>query len=122
MPLRDIWIMEPRSAVLTSLVLMVACAAGAILISESRQNVQGQVHAEEFQHLVGGLGFGSALDLSGGAFTFDPRLDDSWPQLNSPFPSSSYVGSDRAFSIFYYPVQQVDTADHRGVNGDAPAP
>jgi len=114
--------MGPRSAVLAILLLLLGSAAVAIMIAERRPDIQRRTHAVEFQRLVGGLGFGATLDLSGAALSFDPRLGESSGQPGYPFPSGAYFGSDPALSLFYYPAPGVDTSDRGGVNGHASVP
>ena len=94
--------MEPRGRVLLVLLLLLTVAAGAVLIGENRARQRLAPRSEQFQHLVGGLGFGPALDLSGGAFGFDPRLDDSCAEDCGPIPGGAGYYSRRAESVFYY--------------------
>jgi hypothetical protein len=81
--------MQSRGSFLFFILLLLAGAAAAILIAENRMQ---QGHAEPFQHLVGGLGFGPALDLSGCASAFDPRLDASCHQEYGPIPGGACFG------------------------------
>ncbi|MFL5244979.1 MAG: hypothetical protein ACJ8FY_22990 [Gemmataceae bacterium] len=114
--------MKPQTAVLTLALLVLASVSGAILIAESHSQDGRQKHAEEFQNLVGGLGFGPSVDLSGPAFVFDPRLVESSFPLESPFPLGHYLGRGQAMSIFYYPTPEVDTSDIRRVDRHASPP
>ena len=43
----------------------------------------------DFQGLVGGLGFGAALDLEGCPFAFDPRLDGGCAAAVGPVPGGA---------------------------------
>jgi hypothetical protein len=62
-----------RQRWITVSIFGLALAAGAVLLGESvREPRHRQVR--EFQSLVGGLGFGPALDLGRCEFSFDPRL------------------------------------------------
>jgi hypothetical protein len=69
--------------------LILLGAAGAILIAESGSRDRRDRQAESFQRLVGGVGFGTALDLSGCAYAFDPRLDERCSEDRGPIPAGS---------------------------------
>jgi hypothetical protein len=90
---------------LTLLLLVVASAA--VLVAEDRS----LAHTEEFQRLVGGLGFGPALDLSGCAFGFDPRLDGGCAEECGPVPGGASFCPHHAGSVFSYPPLSVEEAD-----------
>ena len=92
---------SPGSALFFILLLLVG-ATGAVLVIENRKPPH-QHRAESFQHLVGGLGFGPALDLSGCAFAFDPRLDASCQEDLGPIPGGSWFCPRHAGSVFFYP-------------------
>jgi hypothetical protein len=83
--------------------LLLAGASGAVLVTEARLQHSREEHAAEFQRLVGGLGFGPALDLSGCAFGFDPRLDGSCAEEYGPLPGGNCFCPRHAGSILYYP-------------------
>lgn len=95
--------MESRSAALFLVLLLLAGASAAVLIAENRAARLHEDRTEQFQHLVGGLGFGSAVDLSGCVFAFDPRLDGGCPQPNSPIPGGVCFCPRHGGSIFSYP-------------------
>jgi hypothetical protein len=59
--------------------------------------------SEDFQSLVGGLGFGPALDLSNGTHSFDPRLDGEGADVDENLPGATRSGADNPLSIFRYP-------------------
>src|SRR5258707_1370982 len=88
---------------LFALLVTLAAAAAAVLaveeLARSRKNARG----EEFQRLVGGLGFGPALDLSQCTFGFDPRLEATCSQDVGPIPGGGWFCPYHAGSIFYYP-------------------
>jgi hypothetical protein len=90
--------MEARGRGLLLLLLLLTAAAGAILVTEDRRSA----HAEQFQRLVGGVGFGPALDLSGCAFGFDPRLDGGCAEESGPIPGGACFCPRHAGSVFYY--------------------
>jgi hypothetical protein len=83
--------------------LFLASAAGAILLGETWKQRDQEARAESFQRLVGGVGFGPALDLSGCAFSFDPRLDRSCSAESGPIPSGGCFCPRHAGSLFFYP-------------------
>jgi len=98
--------MEPRGRVLFVLLLLLTFAAAAVLVVEARAHRQREARSEQFQHLVGGLGFGPALDLSGCAFGFDPRLDDGCSEDCGPIPGGALFCPRHAGSVFYYALRE----------------
>jgi hypothetical protein len=110
-------IMASRASYLFWALLLLTGACSALLIGESWTEARRQARAEDFQHVVGGVGFGTALDLSGCAFSFDPRLDQSCGLDSGPVPGGSCFCPRHAGSIFYYaPLGK------RGDHGDAATP
>jgi hypothetical protein len=95
--------MESRTSSLFAALLLLVGASTAVLIVENRPQRLRDDRAEQFQHLVGGLGFGPAMDLSSCAFAFDPRLDSGCRQEDGPIPGGSCFCPRHAGSIFYYP-------------------
>ena len=69
-----------RPNALLAAVVMLAVAAGVVLALGARPSAREAGRAEEFQSLVGGLGFGPALDLSRCESGYDPRLCPSCSQ------------------------------------------
>jgi hypothetical protein len=57
------------------LILGLALAAAGVLVLDSAAGPRRE-RARSFHELVGGLGFGPALDLERCEFSFDPRLCD----------------------------------------------
>ncbi len=95
--------MQTRApALLFALVLLVG-ASVAVLVAEDRAARTRAARAEGFQHLVGGVGFGPAVDLSGCAFGFDPRLDGSCAANRGPIPGGACFCPRHAGSVFWYP-------------------
>lgn len=84
-------------------VLILSSASAVVLAAEGRLQRTRQGHAAEFQRLVGGLGFGPALDLSGCSFGFDPRLDGRCVEDYAPLPGGSCFCPLHAGSVLYYP-------------------
>ena len=83
--------------------LLLVVASGAILLIESRDRPERQSRSETFQRLVGGVGFGPNVDLSGCAFGFDPRLDGDCAEERGPIPGGGAFCPRHAGSVFYYP-------------------
>ncbi len=95
--------MESRGNALFLGLLILVVAAGVVLVVEDRLQSQRLGRAEEFQRLAGGVGWGPALDLSGCAFSFDPRLDGSCGEDCGAIPGGSCFCPRHAFSVFSYP-------------------
>src|SRR5262245_40092121 len=95
--------MESRGIGLLIVLLLLTGAAGVVVVTESRAQHRREAHAAEFQRLVGGVGFGPALDLSGCAFGFDPRLDGSCAEEDGPVPGGVCFCPRHAGSLFCYP-------------------
>ena len=73
-----------RPNLLLAVTLGLAVSAGVVLALGAWSPEAGR--AGEFQHLVGGLGFGPALDLSRCEPSFDPRLCPACTQDVGPLP------------------------------------
>jgi len=58
---------------------------------------------DEFQSLVGGLGFGSTVDLSQCAFSFDPRLRATCSHIEGPIPGGFFLCSKHVGCVTGYP-------------------
>jgi hypothetical protein len=93
---------EKRGWYLFLTLLLLTVAAGAILTAENLPQDRRQAPAEEFQRLVGGLGFGPALDLSDCIFGFDPRLDAACAFERGPIPGGACFCPRHAGSLFCY--------------------
>ena len=114
--------MEPRGRVLFVLLLVLAVSATAVLIVEGRSQRRREARSEQFQHLVGGLGFGPALDLSGCAFGLDPRLDDSCSDDCGPIPGGATFCPRHAESVFYYAPREHGVPQLMTKDGDETPP
>ena len=110
--------MESRGMGLLVVLGLLVMGATAALVGEGRARERRQAHAEEFQHLTGGVGFGPALDLSGCAFGFDPRLDGSCSEDYGPVPGGKCFCPRHAGSVFEYHF----LPPPRESDGDAPTP
>jgi hypothetical protein len=95
--------MEARANVLLVLLLLLTGASAAVLLEQAQAVPAQAARGEAFQRLVGGLGFGPAMDLSGCAFGFDPRLDGSCSMDCGPIPGGGYFCPRHAASVFCYP-------------------
>jgi hypothetical protein len=102
--------------------LLLTGAAGAVLVVEECKERDTLAHAESFQRLVGGLGFGPALDLSSGASAFDPRLEDSCSMDYGPIAGGACFSSRQAGSVFFYPPLQHGFRGAEQEKGDALSP
>jgi hypothetical protein len=95
--------MSRAAALLFAGLLALTAAAGAALTVGARPPAREEQRAEEFQRLVGGLGFGPALDLERCAFAFDPRLDPGCSEDVGPVPGGGFFCPHHACSVFDYP-------------------
>jgi hypothetical protein len=96
--------MESRGFGLFFLLLLLTGAAGAVLVVEDRRGRELPARAESFQRLVGGLGFGPALDLSACVSDFDPRLEGSCSMDYGPIAGGACFSSRQMGSVFFYPA------------------
>lgn len=113
-------VMHRRSnrLLLTLVALVAACAA--VLVDEEREQSHAGRWSMDFQYLVGGLGFGPALDLGGCALGFDPRLDNACGQDYGPVPGGQCFCPRHAGSVFFYPPPRPHGAREERI--DAPPP
>jgi hypothetical protein len=95
--------MENRGMGLFIAVLLLTGAAAVILMVEERATQASLAQAQAFQHLVGGIGFGPAVDLSGCAFSLDPRLDGTCDVDRGPIPGGGCFCPRHGASVFFYP-------------------
>lgn len=99
--------MESRAWSLFLLLLLLTGAAAGVLVIEERRAREVPSFAESFQGLVGGLGFGPALDLSDGTSDFDPRLGGSWSRDHGPIAGGSRFNPRQVGFVFLYrPVKK----------------
>lgn len=88
---------------LIAVVLALALGTGMLLLVDGgSSDVEGD-RSQELQSLLGGLGFGPALDLSACEFSFDPRVGNRCSADQGPIPGATYFCSQHASSILYYP-------------------
>jgi len=82
-----------RSGLGPALLLAAAVAlplAAACVIAASAPRAAEREDAEAFEEVVGGLGLGAALDLSGCAACFDPRDGSACSHRHEPVPTGSF--------------------------------
>jgi hypothetical protein len=114
--------MRSRDSVLFVALLLLFGATVAVLAGEDRAQHRRMAHSESFQHLVGGLGFGPAVDLSNCAFAFDPRLEPGCRQDGGPIPGGACFCPRHAGSVLSYPPLGHGVPLPVERNGDAPPP
>jgi hypothetical protein len=95
--------MYPRNLVIPFVILATLVVAAGLVLARHFQSQPPPQEAREFQRLVGGLGFGPALDLRRCAFSFDPRLCPGCQEDLGPIPGGAYFCPHHACSIFFYP-------------------
>ena len=71
---------------LFAIVVILVIAAGAAVGLSRQSVVAGVSDAARFQQLVGGLGFGSSVEMSTCAVQFDPRLEAACDAHTGPVP------------------------------------
>jgi len=89
------------SAILLTTILLLAGAAIGVLLPQCFATAHSEPSAD-FQRLVGGLGFGPALDPSVCPFSFDPRLEADCHEQGGPIPGGERFCPNHGCSVFYY--------------------
>jgi len=95
--------MSKSSRVLLVLIVALALGAAAALSVCARPDARHDEHARQFHRLVGGLGFGPAVDLARCEFAFDPRLCPACSEDTGPIPGGMFFCPYHASSVFDYP-------------------
>lgn len=85
--------------VLTSLIGMFF-AASAVMLTETHRDSVSAGRSREFQQMLGGLGFGPAIDLSRCTLAFDPRLGPICDSQLSPIPGGQFACPHHTCSVF----------------------
>ena len=111
--------MPSRSRLLLAAVTFLVLAAGAVVGFDGRLPPRRAAAAERFQQLVGGLGFGPAVDLSPCTFRFDPRLDASCELDTGPVPGGAFMCPRCGGSVLSFPHLPLE--DAAGDTGDSDA-
>jgi hypothetical protein len=91
---------QASTVVLVVVLALTLAAGGAVLISNFDPHPE---RSRDFQRLVGGLGFGPALDVSRCTNSFDPRLCPHSPAEYWPLPGGGCFCPEHACSVFDYP-------------------
>jgi len=86
-------------AVLSYGLLFLTIGAAAALAVGDWSNQVRQARGREFQQLVGGLGTGPAVSLSGCGFSFDARLSAGCQFDLEPIPGGVYFCPEHGCSI-----------------------
>lgn len=87
-----------------AVVMALTLGAGLLLLLDGGSRGVGRERSQELQSLLGGLGFGPALDISACEFSFDPRAGNRCSADQGPIPGGTYFCSQHANSILYYPA------------------
>jgi hypothetical protein len=74
---------------LVAVTLALVAGAAAAVANTNRVDPARTERSREFQRAVGGLGLGTALDLSRCARGFDPRVEDACSGRHDPAPWSA---------------------------------
>src|SRR5437868_15280170 len=94
--------MQPKAPLVVFFLIVALAISAAIMIGvQSRKNAP-PASAAEFQQLIGGLGFGPAVDLARCPNSFDPRLCARCSRDRGPIPGGRRLCPQHAGSIFYY--------------------
>ena len=113
--------MSRTPALLLAAILTLSVLAGvAVALSDRPTADEGR--AAEFYRLVGGLGFGPALDLSSCEYSLDPRICPACSQDVGPIPGGLPFCPHHACSVFAYPTDQLFPSPEPGPPADAPLP
>jgi hypothetical protein len=112
---------ESRGTAVLLALMLLAGAAAAVLVVEGLGAPDGRA-ASDFQQLTGGIGFGPAVDLSGCAFGFDPRLDGACSEDCGPLPGGACFCPRHAGSVWCYSPLNRDQPGLWAEDADAPLP
>jgi hypothetical protein len=92
-----------KSQILFSLIVVSALSAGAVVLRDRLAYDDNASMRDEFQSLVYGLGFGSSVDLSQCAFSFDPRLESACSRMEGPIPGGFFLCPRHVACVTGYP-------------------
>lgn len=95
--------MHKATSWLFILVSALAAAAGVVLIAGQWSAAEDERQGKEFYHLVGGFGFGPAIDAAACEFSVDPRCCPSCSFDTGPVPGGVFFCPYHACSTFPYP-------------------
>src|SRR5262249_51677726 len=91
---------------MVGIVALVLGAAGILIVDSLGQKLQA-AHGPDYQELVGGLGFGPAVDLARCTCSFDPRLCHRCPEDLGSIPGGGSFCPHHACSILPYPPLEI---------------
>jgi len=94
--------MSKAARLLVVLVAALTAAAGVALALSASEDVGAAGRAREFQGLVGGLGFGPAVDPGRCGVSFDPRLCPACSADAGPIPAGRCFCPRHGCSVFEY--------------------
>jgi hypothetical protein len=100
-----------------SLLALVLSLVG-VLAQESSRPHEIVARQNEFQSLVGGLGFGSSVNLSPCSFSFDPRMQPACSHVAGPIPAGfalcpAHLGCATSYPhLVPFPISEAATDDH----------
>ncbi len=109
---------DRSSLLLISILMLAACAGGVILWEGFRPRAP----SEEFQRLVGGLGFGPTVELSPCENGFDPRLAGECSREAGPIPAGKPFCPQHASSLLEYTRLRPSSDDSPEKGQDAHLP
>jgi hypothetical protein len=92
-----------KSILVLATIIILVSAALALLVVDAGMQPHRAERSEDFQRLVGGLGFGPALDLARCPAGFDPRLDSGGTDSDQILLGPARICPQQGGSIFHYP-------------------
>jgi hypothetical protein len=94
----------PQKPLIGSVLVLLLTVAAVGLLAKELGRGRAENIAREYQQVLGGLGFGPALDLSRCANSFDPRVCPRCTDDLGPVAGGGYFCPQHASSILYYPA------------------
>lgn len=91
----------PFTTVVGGLIGLLVLGATAAMAVGALGRPKSNGPSEEFQRLVGGLGGGPAVELSGCEFSFDPRLCEECSLNHGPVPGGVFFCRQHGCSILF---------------------
>ena len=108
-----------RLVILIAILVIVAGTA----VGHYRQPVSArEADSAGFQQLVGGLGFGSSVELSTCAVQFDPRLGVTWDAHTGPVPAGSLLCPGCGRFLFSFSSRSSENLSGSSATRHAPTP
>jgi hypothetical protein len=91
-------------------IMLIVVAAAAALTVASHAPADRQAHAEKFQRMLGGLGLGPAINLSGCPMCFDARVRFACNEDDGALPGGKFYCRHHALSVLYCPALPLKSA------------